>query len=104
MGTIVVAILLSILSIPLIWFEGWTAVKMWQWFVIPVFTGVPTFTAWQAASIMLATRMLMPTHSDYFPNEDSEGRIAKAVYNLVYSLATCLSCLVVGWLIKTLAL
>jgi len=94
----------SLCTIPIRWFEGWTAVKMWEWFVLPVFSGLPTFTAWQATGIMLATRMLMPTHSDYFPNENDESRFKKALYNMGYSPFVAVSCLIVGWLIKTFAL
>lgn len=89
--------ILYILSVPfLMWWDGYVLVALWRWFAVPL--GAPIFGIWHAVGLIAIWNHLRASAWDMKrENPTSWERLAHA-------LIAPAAALLVGYLVKTLAL
>ena len=92
--------LLALLWLYGIFAYGFVAVKLWAWFVVPVFHTSVTFGILQAAGLFMFVRFFtteykMPVTD---PDETMEQKIAKVMVPIIVPWAT----LFFGWLLRSM--
>lgn len=84
----------AIIFAQLAWYS-FCFLKLYAWFVLPVFTGLPVLTFWQAAGLACFTSIIV---NQYVPIDRNNK---EQVWNsLAYQFASPAMCLLIGWLIK----
>ncbi len=102
--TILLTLLGLIVLVPLaglygIWAGGFVGMKLWAWFVVPIF-GVKALTLYQAAG--LATIVGFFTHQHHLgPKPEDNRTTALKVAEFIGILCYPFMVLFVGWIIKT---
>jgi hypothetical protein len=91
--------------LPLAWLYGvfsygFVAVKLWTWFVVPVFHTTVNFGILQAARLCILVRFFTSEHkmSVSDPDETTEHKIASIILPLIVPWVT----LLFGWLLKSI--
>jgi len=93
-GVLVFAISAAIVAAQLVWYS-FCFLKLYNWFVLPVFTGLPVMDMWQAAGFALFTSVVV---NQYVPIDLNDK--AQTYRALAYQFASPGTCLLIGWFIK----
>lgn len=75
------AFVMMLLIVPVSLLNGWALIKLWAWFIVPVFR-CPQLTVWTAVGIVLVVRFLTSSVNP----EDKRSPIYIIVYSIVSPL------------------
>ena len=104
-GAAFLMVLGVLVLLPIAWLYGvfaygFVAVKLWAWFVVPIFHTTINFGILQAAGLFIFVRFFTSEHQmpATHPDETTEQKIAKAILPIIVPWVT----LLFGWFLKSM--
>jgi|FAXJ01.1.fsa_nt_gi hypothetical protein len=93
-------VLIAFLWLYSIFAYGFVAVKLWAWFVVPVFHTTVTFGILQAAGLLMFVRFFVQEHK--MPVTDPDETTSQKICKVILPIIVPWMVLLLGWLLKSM--
>jgi len=89
------ALLMTLFTVPALLLDGWALLKLYGWFILPVFRNAPTISLGQFIGISIFVGFLTRSYVDAKGREGTEA----LVHALSWSYLAPLLIVFVGWIV-----